>query len=283
MDLSQKKRRALDRLASCPGVVVALSGGVDSAVLLALSLEALGPGRVLAATGVSPSLARSDLADALRVAGFLGARHKAVRTFEAESPGYRANDGLRCFHCRDELFSRLRAVAREEGFGDIAYGAIADDLADDRPGMRAALRHGVIAPLLEAGVIKAEVRALAEAAGLPVGDKPASACLSSRIPVGTEVTPERLAQVELAEAALASLGFRQFRVRHHGEIARLEFDAEGNLRLADPKLRAEVAAQVRRAGFRYVAVDLDGYRAAGLAVVPGPRRAGGDPMRESGQ
>lgn len=281
MDLSQKKKRALDRLAGCPGVVVALSGGVDSAVLLALSLEALGAERVLAATGVSPSLARTELEDAVHVARFLGARHRAVRTFEVESPGYRANDGLRCFHCRDELFGRLRAVAREEGLGEIAYGAIADDLADDRPGMQAATRHGVIAPLLEAGLSKVEIRALAEAAGLPVGSKPASACLSSRIPLGTEVTPERLAQIERAETALLSLGFRQFRVRHHGEIARLEFDAEGDRRLADPQLRAEVAAEVRRAGFRYVTVDLDGYRTAGLAVVGG--RAGGGPARESGQ
>ena len=274
---------AIARLAGCDGVVVALSGGVDSAVLLALAVEALGPDRVLAATGVSDSLPAIDLEDSRRVARHLGVRHRTVVTREMERESYRVNDGSRCFHCRDELFDRLREVALQEKLPAIAYGAITDDLGDHRPGMRAATDHGVLAPLLEAGIGTSEVRELAREAGLPVDAKPAAACLSSRIPVGTEVTTERLAQVERAESVLRGAGFGQFRVRHHGSVARLELDPEGLRMLADPRLRSRVTRGIREAGFLYVTVDLEGYRSGSLDVVgsrgdrqrTGPKRDGG--------
>jgi len=266
--LEAKKAVAVERLRACGSVVVALSGGVDSAVLLALAVEALGVERVLAATGTSPTLPAHDLEDAKAVAATLGCRHEVVGTRELERPAYRANAGDRCFHCRNELFAVLEQLARRRGMAAIVYGAIEDDTADDRPGMLAAARRGVVAPLLDAGLRKPEIRSLAAAAGLTVRDKPAAACLASRIPRGTEVTSERLEQVDRAEAVLRRLGFRLFRVRHHGEVARLELDPDGADRLCDPRVRSEVAAGVRAAGFRFVAVDLDGYRSGGEARNP---------------
>ena len=263
----KKKEIALRRLADCRSVVVALSGGVDSAVLLALALEALGPGQVLAATGHSASLAAAELQDSRRVARRLGVRHEVVITRELEQPAYRANRGDRCFHCREELFSALNRLARERGLRRVVYGAIADDLDDHRPGMRAAERLRVIAPLLEAGMNKADVRALARAADLSVAGKPASPCLASRIPFGTEVTPARLATIERAEAALRELGFREFRVRHHGTEARLELDAEGLARVLDATQRARVSRAVQRAGYRSVSIDPAGYRRGSLHTV----------------
>jgi len=282
--LEAKCALVVGRLSGVRGLVVALSGGVDSSVLLLLALRALGRDRVLAATGRSPSLARSEMEDAAGVAMRLGARHLFVDTGELGNPEYRANTGQRCFHCRDELFRALRDVARREGLAAIAYGAIADDLEDDRPGMRAAASHGVLAPLIDAGLTKDEVREVAATAGIAVSDKPAGACLSSRIPVGTEVTPERLRQVEDAEAGLRSLGLRRLRVRHHGDVARLELDAEGERLLADPDFRSKAALAVRRAGFRFATLDLEGYRRAGLAtplLSLGPTGSG--PNRDAGQ
>ena len=264
----QKKEVALRRLAECGSAVVALSGGVDSAVLLALAVEALGPGKLLAATGRSASLAATELEDSRSVARRLGVRHEVVTTRELERPAYRANRGDRCLYCREELFSILNRLARQRGLQRVVYGAIADDLDDHRPGMRAAERLGVIAPLLEAGLNKGEVRALARAANLPVASKPASPCLASRIPVGTEVTPARLATIERAEAALRELGFREFRVRHHGTLARLELDAGGFALVVDAEMRARVIRAVQRAGYRFVSIDLEGYRRGGLPTVP---------------
>ena len=233
-------------------------------LLLALGLEALGRENVLAATGDSPSLAESELDDARRIAAALGAEHEVVSTREMDRADYRANRGDRCFHCRTELFELLSDLADRRGLQRVVYGAIADDLGDDRPGMRAAEQHGVIAPLLEAGLGKTEIRALAAEAGLAVSEKPAAACLSSRIPVGTEVTPERLAQVERAEAALRDLGFGQFRVRHHGPVARLELDPDDERILLDGEIRRKVVRAVREAGFGFVALDLEGYRTGSL-------------------
>lgn len=264
------------------GLVVALSGGVDSAVLLWAAVRALGPDRVLAVTGRSPAVPENDLSDAAAVARAVGCRHRVVPTLELERPQYVENRGDRCFHCRTELFEILASLAREEGLEAVAYGAIADDLGDDRPGMRAARDLGVLAPLLEAGMTKQDVRRLAGRAGLPVRDKPAAACLSSRLPVGTPVTPERLRQVERAEAALKSLGFGRVRVRHHGEIARVELDPDGIARAAGPASRLRVVEAVRAAGFRFATLDLEGYRTGG-----GVARAAGlyriEPSRESGQ
>jgi len=253
-------------------------------VLLALSIEALGRARVLAATAESPSLAACDLSSARQVARFLGADHAVVTTREMERPAYRANLGDRCFHCRTELFERLGRLARERDLPAVAYGAIADDLCDTRPGMRAARAAGILAPLLEAGFRKEDVRAVARAAGLPVADKPAGACLASRIPAGTEVTGELLARIGRAERALRRLGLRQLRVRHHGDRARLELDAAGLDRLRRPELHALALRAMRDAGYRQVVIDPQGYRPGGAdgarilrTVAPrtGPTRDGG--------
>ena len=279
-----KKEHALESLRETGGVVVALSGGVDSAVLLALAIEALGAERVLAVTGRSASVSVEDLEDARRVARTLGATHEIVDTAEMDRPGYRANEGDRCYHCRSEVFDSIRGIARQRGFPAVAYGAIREDLGDFRPGMAAAGEHGAIAPLLDAGLTKEEVRSLAAEAGLPVRGKPASACLASRIPVGTQVTEERLLQVGRAEAALRRLGMRQVRVRYHGEVARLELDPEGERLVADPAVRARAVRAVREAGFRFVALDLEGYRSGSLNPDPGVvplHRIG--PAREGGQ
>jgi uncharacterized protein len=281
--LSEKRDRAVDVLRAARSAIVALSGGVDSAVLLALAVEALGRDRVLAVTAISPSLAEEDQRDAKLVAAKLGALHLEVATRELERPEYRANLGDRCYHCRAALFETLESIARERGFASVVYGALAEDAADFRPGMRAATEHNVLAPLMDSGLTKKEVRVLAEQFGLPILDKPAAACLSSRIPIGTEVTPERLAQVGRAEAALRSLGFRQVRVRHHGEIARLEIDSVGFRLLVDDEARRRVVDAVLAQGFRFVALDLEGYRTGSL----NPVEAGGihriGPNRDSGQ
>jgi uncharacterized protein len=264
-------------------VLVAVSGGVDSAVLLFLAREALGAGNVLAVTGRSESLADTDSADSSAVAHALGCAHRFVDTREMDRPAYRANEGDRCYHCRSELFDLLADLAREEGYDAVAYGAIREDVGDYRPGMAAAEERGVLAPLLAAELTKDEIRELAREAGLTVADKPAAACLSSRIPTGTPVTPERLAAVSSAEAALRRLGLRQVRVRHHGEIARLELDDEGNRRLSEPGLRRAIVGAVRDAGFRFVTVDLEGYRTGSLNP-EGPERVEGPeaPRRSDG-
>lgn len=280
-ELGARKAEARAIILAEGRVVVALSGGVDSAVLLSLSVEALGADRVVAVTGRSASLASSDLADARAVAASMGVRHQVVETQEMSRVGYRANAGDRCFHCRSELFSILDQIRCSLNAGRVLYGAIKDDEADFRPGMRAAQQHGVLAPLQMAGMTKADVRDLARAAGLNVREKPAGACLASRIPVGTPVTAEALAQVERAEAGLRSLGLGQFRVRHHGEVARLELDGVGEGLLADPGLRNAAVQAVRGAGFRFVALDLEGYRAGSLNPTRLVQSIG--PKRESGQ
>jgi uncharacterized protein len=262
--LKTKKNAALAHIEGLRHVLVALSGGVDSAVLLALAVEALGPQGVLAATAVSASLPTGDLEDARAVASRLGVQHETVRTRELENRAYRANQGDRCFYCRSEMFDLLWGLARQKSIPAVVYGAILDDESDERPGMRAAAERGVHAPLLEARIGKGEIRELAAEAGLALEDKPASACLASRIPIGTEVTTERLAQVDRAEAALRRLGLRQLRVRHHGEVARLELDADGERLLENPETRSAVVRAVRQAGFRYVALDLEGYRTGSM-------------------
>ena len=279
----QKKQRAISLLREHRSVLVALSGGVDSAALLAMACEALGPERVLAVTGRSGSVTEAEIEDAREVARSLKVRHEVVDTFEIERTEYRANTGDRCFHCRSELFAVLSGMAAQRGIDAIAYGAIVDDLGDHRPGMEAARQLGILAPLLDAGIGKDDVRALANEFGLHVYEKPASACLASRIPIGTEVTLERLSQVGRAEAAVRGLGFRQFRVRHHGEIARIELGVGEVDRLIDPGLTAEVVRAIKDAGFRFVVVDLEGYRGGGQIAGRTERLYSIGPTRESGQ
>jgi len=279
----QKKRRAISLLREHRAVLIALSGGVDSATLLAMACEALGSENVLAVTGRSAAVTEDEIRDAATVARRLGVRHEVVETNELDRSEYRANAGDRCFHCRSELFEVLSKLAQKRHVDAIAYGAISDDLSDDRPGMEAARRMGILAPLLEANIGKNDVRVLANQFGLHIHEKPASACLASRIPKGTEVTVERLRQVAEAEAGLRGLGFRQFRVRHHGEIARIEL-AVGELDpIADRNLCEETVRAVKLAGFRYVAVDLEGYRGAAQPAGATERLYLIGPARESGQ
>jgi uncharacterized protein len=237
---------------------VAFSGGVDSSVLLALAARALGPSHVLALLGVSPSLAADERAGAHEVARHIGVRLAEVETREGERPGYRANGPDRCFHCKDELFTRIEAAAY--GLDAVAYGENADDVRrTDRPGSRAAAAHHVLTPLAAAGLTKADVRGIARALGLPSADKPAAPCLASRIPHFIPVDAVKLSQVERAEAALRRLGFADFRVRHHGDIARLELPP-ADLARAATTVREAVLDAVTAAGFRYVTLDLAGIQ-----------------------
>jgi len=255
---------------------VAYSGGVDSALLLALAVRSLGPGRVLAVLGVSPSLAADERVAAHRTAAFIGVPVVEVVTAEGEREAYRANGPDRCYHCKDELFTRVDAelVARHE-LDAVAYGENADDARrPDRPGARAATEHGVLRPLADAGLTKADVRALARALRLPCADKPAAPCLASRIPHFERVDPEKLAQVERAEAALRALGLADSRVRHHGDVARVELLPPDLPRAVAEPLRTALLAVVRGAGFRFVAVDLAGIQ-SGAFTLPLVARADG--------
>lgn len=273
--LISKVERAISVLRPHRGVVVALSGGVDSATLLAVACEALGPANVFAVTGRSGAVAEPEIDDAKEVARQLGVAHSVVETHEIDRVEYRLNQGDRCFHCRTELFEILSAISTGRGVESIAYGAIVDDLGDDRPGMQAAREMGILAPLLDAYIYKKEVRILAKQFNLHIHDKPSNACLASRMPIGQEVTPERLSQVDRAESGLRKLGFRQCRVRHHGDIARIEFADHDAGRLGDPELRAHIVRAVKTAGFRFVAVDLEGYEEGGRLYSIAPARESG--------
>jgi uncharacterized protein len=245
---------------------VADSGGVDSTFLLAVAREVLGDG-VLALTAHSPSVPESERVEARALAARLGVRHLEVESREGDDPAYTANTDQRCYYCKRELYQRCRQVADVEGITMIADGFNLDDRRDHRPGHRAAAEAGVCSPLAEAGLGKAAIRAWSEALGLPTWDKPQLACLASRIPYGTAVTPERLGQVERAEAAVRALGLRSFRVRHHGEVARLEVSAE-ELPGAFA-LREALAAALKQAGFRSAALDLEPFRSGRMNELAG--------------
>lgn len=247
---------------------VAYSGGVDSAVLLALAVRTLGAENVVALLGVSPSLARSERRLAHETAAFIGARVVEIETHEGENPDYVRNGVDRCFFCKDELFTRISdEVVAEHGLAAVAYGENADDAKrPDRPGSQAATNHRVLRPLSVAGLTKAQVRAVARAIELPVADKPAAPCLASRIPHGEAVTPEKLRQVERAEEVLRELGFTDGRVRHHGDIARIELPTAEIPRAAEDDVREALDRGVRKAGFRFVVVDLKGIQSGAFTL-----------------
>ena len=259
-----RKRSALDqRLSTLGRTLVAYSGGTDSAFLAWAAGQVLGTD-MLAVIADSPSLARFQLEDALAFAREQNLPVEVVPTHEFGREEYVRNDGSRCFHCKDELFTVMEAFAKAQGFRTIAYGVNRDDTSDFRPGQVAAAAHRVVAPLLDAGLAKHEVRELARDAGLRIWDKPASACLSSRIEYGRPVTTEALAAVERGEDALRQLGFRQFRVRHHGDIVRIEIAREEMARALNPGMAEEFSRIFKALGFKFVTLDLEGFRSGSM-------------------
>ena len=263
MDDLDAKLAALRRdLEATGGLMVAFSGGADSTFLLAVATRALGE-RAMAATGVSPSLAETELAEARALAAELGVRHLVVPTHEGERPGYLRNGPDRCFFCKDELFEVLGPLAAAEGLA-LAVGTNTDDLGDHRPGQRAAAEHGVLTPLVAARLSKAEVREGSRRLGLRTADKPAAACLASRVAYGIQVTPARLSRVERAEVLLRSFGLAQLRVRDHGDLARVEVPLEALGSLVEPGPRGRLVAGLHDLGFTWVTLDLDGFRSGSM-------------------
>jgi uncharacterized protein len=262
-ELQEKERALGDRLRAGGRLLVAFSGGVDSSYLAYAAHRSLGDG-ALAVTAVSPSYPESHRVVAEEVVERFAIPHRFVETLEMNREAYRANGPDRCYHCKTELFDVLGSLRRELGFDAVAYGVNTDDTGDFRPGHRAADEQGVLSPFLDVALSKAEIRALSRQAGLPTADLPASACLSSRLPYGTEVTPERLRQVEEGEERLRALGFRQLRLRHHGELARIEIDPTELPRALEPAMARAMAEAIKPLGFRYVALDLEGYRTGSL-------------------
>lgn len=256
------------QLAEVRRIGVAFSGGVDSSVLLAAAVRVLGPDRVVAILGVSPSLARDERASAHDVARFIGVGVVEVTTYEGDNPAYQANGPDRCFHCKDELFARIGdEVVSAHQLDAVAYGENADDARrPDRPGAQAATNHRVLRPLTDAGLDKQAVRRLARAWELPCADKPAAPCLASRIPHAEVVSPEKLRQIDQAEFALRDLGFADLRVRHHGDIARIELPATDLVRAVSEPMRAAVRRAVNQAGFRFAVVDLAGMQSGAFTL-----------------
>jgi len=268
-ELEAKQSRLEERLRSLGRTLVAYSGGVDSAYLAWATHQTLRSG-MLAVIADSPSLARTHLADAVAFVKEHRIPLEVISTTELDRPEYTKNDASRCFHCKDELFTVMESFRLTHGFDAIAYGVNVDDQGDFRPGQQAARQHHVAAPLLDAGLTKQDLRALAQAAGLRVWDKPASACLSSRIEYGRPVTREALSVIEQGEDALRALGFCQFRVRHHGDIVRLEIAKNELPRALDPALAAEFTRIFKALGFKFVTLDLEGFRSGSMNTLLPP-------------
>ena len=264
--LQEKQERLFEQLRGMRRAIVAFSGGTDSAYLAWAANQVMGAG-ALAMTANSASLPESHKRDAEAFVAQFGIAHQYVRTLEFENPDFIKNDPYRCFHCKDELFTRLEEAARERGFEHIIYGVNFDDLGDYRPGQGAARKHQVAAPLADARMTKADIRELSRLAGLPTWDRPASACLSSRIPYGTPVTIQTVKTVETGEERIKELGFRQFRVRYHGEMVRLEIAPDELPRALTVEMARRFTEIFKGLGFRYVTLDLEGYRQGSLNEV----------------
>jgi len=263
LSAAEKEAQLFANLAKIPSLIIALSGGADSAYLAWAAHKVLGD-RALSVTAISPSYSTYDRDQLDSFLKQFSIRHEFVETHEMDNASYRANAGDRCYFCKDELFQVLDELAARKNISAIAYGVNADDTTDFRPGHRAAAEHHVMAPLLDVRLRKSEIRELSRSANLPTWDRPASACLASRLPYGTEVTPERLALIDRAEAALRNLGFRQFRVRLHDKLARVEIAPDELPRALTPEMAAAINARLKAAGFLYVSLDLEGYRQGSL-------------------
>jgi len=263
--LGVKRQRLSESLKRVPSLIVAYSGGVDSAYLAYAAHQVLGD-RMLAVTALSASYAARDRHEAEGMVARFKFPHEFIETDELSDPKYRANNPDRCYFCKDAMFAKLDEMAARRGYAAIAYGINVDDQGDWRPGQRAAQKHRVLTPLLDAGLTKADIRELARRADLPVWDRPASACLSSRIAYGLEVTPERLAVVEKGEEALRALGFRQMRVRHHDQMVRIEIAPDELPQALTPEMARKFVEIFKALGFKFVALDLEGYRTGSLNI-----------------
>jgi uncharacterized protein len=264
MDIQEKYKSLQDSLRKLEGVVVAYSGGVDSTFLLKAAVDTLGADRVLACIGVSPSLAQSQHDQAIKYAALIGAQLVEIPVDELDDENYSANRADRCFHCKSYLYRAIQKVGQENGYAHLVCGSNYDDQDDYRPGNRAALDQGVHSPLMDAQLTKAEIRLLSKEADLPTADLPASPCLASRMSYGLEITSQRLSQIEQAEDFLRSLGFQEFRVRHHDTIARIEVLPQDLARMLEPTWREAILTQFKSIGFQYVTVDLQGFRSGSM-------------------